>query len=286
MILSSTKRDGANPERDQNRGAWSSVLGSALSMPAEVHMSPVEKAPAALRAPAQAGATAEPSPEVKTPRGARRKRDTRARLLGAALHLMAHRGVAGVAINEITQKADVGFGSFYNHFESKDAIHAALIEEVIGHFAVALDKLGDQLSDPAEKVSASARYTMLRGHADPTWGRFVFQTSFSRDSMSEGLGKYLLQDIGNGVAAGRFTVDDLPSVYIAVGSTILGGLSAMSDQAERQHEPDIFGDVQALSKRIAAILLTILGVPKVEAQALASRPLPHIELPANPFAQP
>lgn len=199
---------------------------------------------------------------------------------------MAYRGVAGVAINEITQKADVGFGSFYNHFESKDAIYAALVEEVIGHFAVALDKLGDQLSDPAEKISASARYTMLRGHSDPTWGRFVFQTSFSRDSMSEGLGRYLLQDMANGVSAGRFTVGDLPSVYIAVGSTILGGLAALSDQADRGDEPDIFGDAPALSKRIAAILLTILGLPKEEAQGIAGRPLPHIELPANPFTQP
>lgn len=249
-------------------------------------MSPTEKTPTAQRALAQESAPAESSPEVKAPRGARRKRDTRARLLGAALHLMAHRGVAGVTINEITEQADVGFGSFYNHFESKDAIHAALIEEVIGHYAVALDKLGDQLMDPAEKISASARYTMLRGHDDPTWGRFVFQTSFSRDSMSNGLGRYLLQDIGNGVSAGRFTVDDMPSVYIAVGSTILGGLAAMSDQAELNHEPDIFGDAQTLAKRIAAILLTILGLPKDEAQELANRPLPEIELPANPFAAP
>ncbi len=266
--------------------SWSSMLGSTLSMPAQVHMSPIEKAPAAQRALAKECGPAESSPDVKTPRGARRKRDTRARLLGAALHLIAHRGMAGVAINEITQKADVGFGSFYNHFESKDAIHAALVEEVIGHFAVALDKLGDQLSDPAEKISASARYTMLRGHADPTWGRFVFQTGFNRDSMRHGLGKYLLQDIGSGVSAGRFTVADLPSVYIAVGSTILGGLAALSDQAERSHEPEVFGDAQALAKRIAAILLAILGLPKDEAQDVANRPLPQIELPANPFAHP
>ncbi|RZL02145.1 MAG: TetR/AcrR family transcriptional regulator [Rubrivivax sp.] len=226
-----------------------------------------------------------PVSDTKAPRGARRKRDTRVRLLAAALHLMAYRGVAGVRINEITEQADVGFGSFYNHFESKEAIHAALIEEVIGHFAVALDKLGEQLSDPAEKIAASARYTLLRGQADPVWGRFVFQTNFSRDSMRNGLGRYLLQDIGKGVDTGRFTVVDLPSVYIAVGSTILGGLAALSDPAPPDQEPDIFGDAQALAVRIAAILLGILGLSKEEAQDLASRPLPHVELPANPFAQ-
>lgn len=254
-------------------------------MPAKTHMPSPEKAHADQRTMAQKHEVPADLPEAKSPRGARRKRDTRARLLGAALHLMASRGVAGVTINEITEQADVGFGSFYNHFESKDAIYAALIEEVIGHFAVALDKLGEQLTDPAEKIAASARYTMLRGQADPVWGRFVFQTNFSRDSMRNGLGKYLLQDIGTGVSVGRFTVSDLPSVYIAVGSTILGGLAALSDQTPSDNEPDIFGDAKALSTRIAAILLTILGLTSEEAHAVATRPLPQIDLPANPFAQ-
>ena len=53
----------------------------------------------------------------REPRGERRKRETRSRLLEAALRLMAEKGMEGVAINEITEAADVGFGSFYNHFE-------------------------------------------------------------------------------------------------------------------------------------------------------------------------
>src|SRR5262245_42665756 len=63
------------------------------------------------------------STDEREPRGARRKRETREKLLRAAFRLIAERGVDGVAINEITEAADVGFGSFYNHFESKDAIH-------------------------------------------------------------------------------------------------------------------------------------------------------------------
>lgn len=228
----------------------------------------------------------QPAATAKLPRGAIRKRDTRARLLTAALHLMAYRGVAGVTINEITEQADVGFGSFYNHFESKDAIHAALIDEVISHFAAALDKLGEQLTDPAEKVAASTRYTLLRGMADPIWGRFVFQTNFRRDSMSSGLGRYLLQDMGAGLSAGRFTVADLPSAYIAAGSTILGALAAISDQTQagQQNEPAPFGDAQTLPQRIAAMVLTILGLGRDEAHQIAGRPLPQIELPTNPFA--
>lgn len=49
-------------------------------------------------------------------RGTRRKQETRARLLHAALLLLSEKNIERVAINEITEAADVGFGSFYNHF--------------------------------------------------------------------------------------------------------------------------------------------------------------------------
>jgi AcrR family transcriptional regulator len=39
-----------------------------------------------------------------------------------------------VAINDTTQAADVGFGSIYNHFESKEGIFAALVEWLFEEF--------------------------------------------------------------------------------------------------------------------------------------------------------
>jgi AcrR family transcriptional regulator len=65
---------------------------------------------------------------------------------------MAEKGMEGVAINEITEAADVGFGSFYNHFESKEAIYAALLDWVFEDFADALDRLVRDLADPAEVI--------------------------------------------------------------------------------------------------------------------------------------
>ncbi len=50
------------------------------------------------------------------PRSGRRRSETRERLMKVPLLLMAKRGMDGVAINEITEAADVGVGSFYNHF--------------------------------------------------------------------------------------------------------------------------------------------------------------------------
>lgn len=58
--------------------------------------------------PAISNEQAPSSPEVREPRGARRKRETQARLLDVAFVLMAQKGMEGVAINEMTDAADVG----------------------------------------------------------------------------------------------------------------------------------------------------------------------------------
>src|SRR5579872_6970674 len=88
----------------------------------------------------QSARRAQPDPEAE-PRGARRKRETRSRLLQAAFRLMAVKGMEGVAINEITEAADVGFGSFYNHFESKETIYSAVVEWLFEEFGNRLDQL-------------------------------------------------------------------------------------------------------------------------------------------------
>ena len=45
--------------------------------------------------------------------------------------LFARQGVDNTRINEITDEADVGFGSFYNHFDSKEAIVEAVLAETV-----------------------------------------------------------------------------------------------------------------------------------------------------------
>ena len=73
---------------------------------------------------AKAGARRQTAPG----RGARRRLETRARLVRAARDLMARKGVGATSIQEITDAADVGFGSFYNHFDSKETIAAAVMD--------------------------------------------------------------------------------------------------------------------------------------------------------------
>src|SRR5262245_61073903 len=64
----------------------------------------------------------------------RRKAQTRASLVRAAQAFLAE-GRTVVSIQEITDRADVGFGSFYNHFDNKDELFNAAVAETLDNYA-------------------------------------------------------------------------------------------------------------------------------------------------------
>src|ERR1700720_1526423 len=62
----------------------------------------------------------------------RRSTETRERLFRAALELFAEKGFAETKVEDITNAADVGKGTFFNYFPSKDHILLAFGEMQLG----------------------------------------------------------------------------------------------------------------------------------------------------------
>ena len=56
----------------------------------------------------------------------RRAAETRLRLFRCALQLVAERGLPRVTVEDITEAADVGKGTFFNYFESKNHLLATI----------------------------------------------------------------------------------------------------------------------------------------------------------------
>ncbi len=54
--------------------------------------------------------------------------DTKEKLIQAGLKTLLEKGFNGVGVQEITEVAGVPKGSFYNHFESKDALGVEIVE--------------------------------------------------------------------------------------------------------------------------------------------------------------
>jgi AcrR family transcriptional regulator len=99
-------------------------------------MSSGQSSRAALHVLAKADGGVAPRPG--TGRRERRAAETRLRLFRCALQLFSERGFSNVTVEDITEAADVGKGTFFNYFESKDYVLSVITEIQLGKAAEAL----------------------------------------------------------------------------------------------------------------------------------------------------
>jgi AcrR family transcriptional regulator len=197
----------------------------------------------------------------------RRKQRTRTALIQAAQALIAA-GKLNVPVLEITQAADVGMGSFYNHFDSKEELFEAAVADVLDTHGALLDQLTESIEDPAEKFACSFRLTGRLFRRRPQESRILLVSGLNLMSSERGLGPRALRDITDAAAAGRFTVDD-PKLGMAVAAGALLGLGKLL-----QDEPD--RDDAAAADRVTEDVLRLFGVPADEAREICTRPLPDL----------
>jgi len=70
----------------------------------------------------------------------RRSAETRLRLFRCALKLFSESGFSNVTVEDITEAADVGKGTFFNYFEGKDHVLGLLAEIQLGKVQDALEE--------------------------------------------------------------------------------------------------------------------------------------------------
>ena len=197
----------------------------------------------------------------------RRKQRTRAALIQAAQAFIGA-GKLNVPVLEITQAADVGMGSFYNHFDSKDELFAAAVNEVLDAHGGLLDQITESLDDPAETFACSFRLTGRLFRRRPQESRVLLANGVSLMSSDRGLAPRALRDIIAGARASRFRIDD-PKLALAVAGGALMGLGQLlADEPDRD-------DAQA-ADRVTEDVLRLFGMDADEAHDICQRPLPDL----------
>jgi AcrR family transcriptional regulator len=99
-----------------------------------------------------ASATASAAP---TNRFERRRERTRHELLAAAERVLAHKGLHQTKIADIAAAADVGVGTFYLHFPTKEALFDAVVEDTMRRFKATIDEARRSVDDPIEQMRAA-----------------------------------------------------------------------------------------------------------------------------------
>jgi len=198
-------------------------------------------------------------------RNARRKERTRAALVHAAQELLADGRGHDASIKAITELADVGFGSFFNHFESKAELFDAAVTDVARRYEVWLDERLLHVTDPLQRLSLSIRYTGRLHLSHPAEANLLIG-----QYMLLYAGKAPLEDRIHADVVGALTAlapesDPGPSTVIAAMGAIAGVLAAASTLPEK--------DRGQLADSLVADVMRLLGADDAVIRELVNEPL-------------
>lgn len=207
--------------------------------------------------------------DVDAPPTRRDRRRERARdeLLGSARALIAERGIAELRVSDITERIDVSLGSFYKHFETKDAVIDAVVGEAVSALADAIGDVGDHIDDPAEAMGVGIRQLIGMCETDPALARLLVRLEDAEPRFETLVWHRAERILLRGIESGRLRASDPTLTLTMATGAVLATIRAIVDG--RAHR------ATAAVECARAILLAVEITPR-EADALLSRPLPSL----------
>ena len=104
-----------------------------------------------------------------------RQADTRARLMEAASHVAARRGLEGASLDEIAAEAGFTKGAIYANFESKEGLFLAMLDERFAARLADADRILSGDAAPEEQARQAGADFMDALASDPEWERLFME---------------------------------------------------------------------------------------------------------------
>ena len=204
--------------------------------------------------------------EAKLGRVARRRQRNHEALIAAGQAVMAEKGIDAATMLEIAEHADVGAGTVYSYFKSKDELAIAVLERLMHDLALKIERVTDTFDDPAQVYAYGLRTVIDEAIGDPRWRQLLNRSEVISDAMFRMMGPFAIRDIENATRAGRFHAADAALTLRLATHGIMGFALAVTR-----------GEVPASDAEEAVVnLLCMTGIGRDEARELAARPRPHL----------
>jgi AcrR family transcriptional regulator len=200
----------------------------------------------------------------------RRKAEARRRLLDAARQLIADGGVKGLRISDVTEYADLGFGTFYTYFDTKDALIEAVVAEALTRLASTIGGAALECSDPAEAASVSYRRFLRFGVDEPQLARVLVELDRAGDIFESAITPWARETLERGASSGRFDVSNIELSLTTVAASALAAIRAI---LAGRLDPGA-----ATESSGAEMMLRGFGLDADAARTIAHRELPPLEL--------
>lgn len=197
-------------------------------------------------------------------RVARRQRRNREALVKAACTVMTEKGIDAATMLEIADLADVGAGTVYTYFKSKDELAIAVLEEMMHELALKIENATATVTDPAEVYAFGIRTVLDAATTDISWKQMLYRSEVIGDALFRRMGPFAIRDLQRAVAAGRLPAPDPEVVWRLTSHAIVGVSLAITTG---QLLPDA-------KEEIVVRLLCMTGIGVETAKELTSRPRP------------
>jgi AcrR family transcriptional regulator len=201
--------------------------------------------------------------ERETSKVARKREAARRRLVDAAMELIAAKGVEGLRLRELAERAEIGFGSFYNHFSTKEELVEAVVTDYVGSATEEIMERALSHHDPAVTAAVAQRLFIHLIEDDRELAWLIVRLDRGEAILEIASLPYLGGVLERGLESGRFTGVDVP---VTVSSMVGATISVMRGILEGRLPPD--ADVAA-----SRILLRACGIDAAEASEIATTPL-------------
>lgn len=199
-------------------------------------------------------------------RVALRQERNREALVEAGYRVISEKGIDSATMQEIARLADVGAGTVYSYFKSKDDLAVSVMERVMHDLALRIEEVTNTFADPAQVYAFGIRTVIDHATGDLRWKQLLNRPEVIADAMFRCLGPFAIRDLENAREAGRFKMADATLVWKMATYAIVGASLAIT----QNHLP------QSLIQETVVRLLCMAGIGEPEAIELASRPRPNI----------
>ena len=206
------------------------------------------------------------APDLPLGRVARRRQKNLEALIRAGREVMGEKGIDAATMLEIAERADIGAGTVYTYFKSKDDLAIAVLESLMTDLGNRIEQVTNSFDDPAQVYAFGVRTVIDTCVHDVRWRQLLNRSEVMAGAMFRQMGPFATRDLRNASRAGRFRIDDADLVWRMANHAIMGVALAITA-----------GEMPASQVQDCVVrILCMNGITLDEARDLATRPRPAL----------
>lgn len=165
-------------------------------------------------------------------RGLRRTANRQA-LMVAAEELFGLRGFANVSVDEITARAGVAKGTFYNHFADKADMANHIALEIRTGVKERIGQMKSVSADPARHLAIAMSLFLLLAHEQPNRAFILVSLINDPTDVNSPMNTPVRLTLQNGEISGRFRLASIEASLIVVIGVVSAGIRNLIEQPTR-----------------------------------------------------